>query len=211
MTTVGIINYGVGNLRSVANALEHVGAKAVISDDAKTLTACDRIVFPGVGAFAYGKKALGSKGLDKVVIDAIAAEKPLLAICIGMQLLFERSSEFGDHEGLGVIPGQISRFCTGASKTKNLRLPNVNWLQVKPSDHIDGLAAKLLEDVTPESRFYFVHSYRAENTNPHNAATSHYGGQAFAAAIGIGSVFATQFHPEKSGPDGLRMLEKFVI
>ncbi len=210
MKSVGIIDYGVGNLRSVANALKHVGAQPVISDDASTLLACDRIIFPGVGAFAYGKEALYAMGLQKVVTEAVAAEKPLLAICVGMQLMFDCSMEFGEHEGLGIIAGQIEKFETGVSMSKTLRLPNVNWLPINTSDHVEGLAKKLLEDVTESSRFYFVHSYHAKSTNPYTAATSHYGGQAFAAAVGKGSVFATQFHPEKSGPDGLKMLKKFV-
>ena len=113
MSRVGVIDYGVGNLRSVANALRHVGAEPVVSDDAETLMACERIVFPGVGAFAYGKEALYAKNLHTVVLDAVASEKPLLAICVGMQLLFEHSSEFGEHEGLGVIPGRIEKFNPG--------------------------------------------------------------------------------------------------
>lgn len=210
MRRVGVIDYGVGNLRSVANALKRVGANPIISDDANTLMECERIVFPGVGAFAYGKEALCAKGLDRVVLDAVAAEKPLLGICVGMQLMFERSSEFGDHEGLGVIPGDITRFETSASEQQTLRLPNVNWLPIATSTHVEGLAEKLLDGVTANSRFYFVHSYHAQSTNPLAVATSHYGGQSFAAAVGKGSMFATQFHPEKSGPDGLKMLNKFV-
>lgn len=210
MISVGVIDYGVGNLRSVANALRHVGAEPVVSDDAGTLMACERIIFPGVGAFAYGKEALCAKQLHNVVLDAVASDKPLLAICVGMQLLFEHSSEFGDHEGLGVIPGRIDKFETDATDAQPLRLPNVGWLPIGPSQEAEGLAGKLLEDVTADSRFYFVHSYHAQHTNPHAVATSQYGGQTFAAAVGKGSMFATQFHPEKSGPDGLKMLEKFV-
>ncbi len=210
MTTVGIIDYGVGNLRSVANALVHVGATPVVSDDPKTLLSCRRIIFPGVGAFAYGKKALYAKGLHQVVQKAIATEKPLLGICVGMQLMFERSTEFGDHEGLGIIPGKIDKFDANRIPGHPLRLPNVNWLGIKPSNKLEGLAAKLLEGVTAESKFYFVHSYHASSTTPHAAATSHYEGLAFAAAVGKGAMFATQFHPEKSGPAGLNMLKKFV-
>ncbi len=109
-----------------------------------------------------------------------------------------------------MIPGRIDKFETTGAGTHPLRLPNVGWLPVSPSPNTEGLAGKLLEDVTAESRFYFVHSYRAENTNPHAVATSEYGGQTFAAAVGKGSIFATQFHPEKSGPAGLNMLKKFV-
>ena len=210
MTTVGIIDYGVGNLRSVANALNHIGAKPVISGDPQALMTCERIIFPGVGAFGHGKETLLAKGLHRVVLDAVAARTPLLGICVGMQLLFERSTEFGEHEGLGILSGKIEKFDADAKGSPRLRLPNVNWLPIQPNPKADGLAAKLLRDVTHRSRFYFDHSYRACSSNPHTTATSHYGGQSFAAAVGKGSVFATQFHPEKSGPDGLKMLKAFI-
>ncbi len=210
MINIGVIDYGVGNLRSIANALKYVGATPVVSDSADTLMRCERIIFPGVGAFAFGKAALLAKGLHKVVFSAIADEKPLLAICAGMQLLFEHSSEFGNHEGLGVIPGQIDKFDVRAAGVQSARLPNVNWLPLTKSHHVDGLAGELLADVTDDSRFYFVHSYHAQSRGPHTVATSNFAGQTFAAAVGKGSLFATQFHPEKSGPDGLIMLEKFV-
>ena len=156
MTRVGVIDYGVGNLRSVANALRHVGADPVVSDDAKALMACERIIFPGVGAFAYGKEALYSKQLHQVVLESMAAEKPVLAICVGMQLLFEHSSEFGEHEGLGIIPGRIEQFETHGAGEQPVRLPNVGWLPIEPSQNTEGLAAKLLDEVAQDARFYFV-------------------------------------------------------
>ena len=134
----------------------------------------------------------------------------MLAICVGMQLLFDLSREFGTHEGLGIIPGSIDRFRNKAPGAEKFRLPNVNWLPIAPAEKVDGLGKKLLDEVTENSRFYFVHSYHAESANPFAIATSHYAGQAFAAAVGKGSVCATQFHPEKSGQDGLKMLSKFV-
>ena len=210
MMRVGVIDYGVGNLRSVANALRHVGAEPIVSDSTEILLGCERIIFPGVGAFAYGRNALFAKGLQQVVLQAFAAQKPLLGICVGMQLLFESSHEFGEHEGLGLLSGQIEKFDTSAPSAQHLRLPNVNWLPITPKRNASGLARKLLEDVTGDSRFYFVHSYRAQSSNPHAVATSDYGGQPFAAAVARGSIVATQFHPEKSGPDGLNMLKKFV-
>ena len=209
MRRIGVIDYGVGNLRSVANALRHVGAEPVVSDDADTLLACERLIFPGVGAFAYGRQALAAKGLDHVVCEAASAETPLLAICVGMQLLFERSSEFGEHEGLGLIPGEIDAFSPGTA-SEPVRLPNVNWLPITPAHQKTDLAERLLADVTAHSRFYFVHSYHAQSANPYTMAGAQYGGQPFAAAVARGSIFATQFHPEKSGPDGLNMLKKFV-
>lgn len=208
MTTVGIIDYGVGNLRSVANALNHVGAQPIISGDAETLMRCERIIFPGVGAFGHSMETLCERGLHQVVLDAVAVRKPLLAICVGMQMLFERSTEFGEHEGLSILSGGIGKFET--ADANGARLPNVNWLPILPAANPDGLAAKLLSRVTHRSRFYFDHSYHASSSNPHTTATSHYAGQPFAAAVGKGSVFAAQFHPEKSGPDGLNLLKAFV-
>ncbi|MEM8686369.1 MAG: imidazole glycerol phosphate synthase subunit HisH [Pseudomonadota bacterium] len=209
MMRVGVIDYGAGNLRSVANALHHVGAQPVVSDDAETLLACERLIFPGVGAFAYGKQALVSRGLDRVVSEAAARKTQLLGICVGMQLLFDRSQEFGDHEGLGLIPGEIEAFAPGGG-AQPLRLPNVNWLPIAPMSKAGGLAGRLLDGVTERSRFYFVHSYHAQSANPFAVARAQYGGQPFAAAVAKGSIFATQFHPEKSGPDGLKMLKNFV-
>ncbi len=209
MMRVGVIDYGVGNLRSVANALRHVGAKPVVSSDAETLLACERLIFPGVGAFAYGRGALAALGLDRVVREAAEREKPLLGICVGMQLLFDRSHEFGEHEGLGLIPGDIDAFSPDEG-VHPLRLPNVNWLPIAPMPKADGLAGRLLKGVTDRSRFYFVHSYHAQSDNPHAVASAQYGGQPFAAAVAKGSIFATQFHPEKSGPDGLKMLKNFI-
>lgn len=204
------MDYGIGNLRSVANALRFIGAEPVISDDAATISKCERIIFPGVGAFGYGAQALKARGLDRVVLDAASAEKPLLGICLGMQLLHESSNEFGEHPGLGIIPGRIERFEGPADGTKPLRLPNVGWLPLEVGADLDGLAKTLFADVDGSSRFYFVHSYRASAGNARTVATSEYAGLPFAAAVGTGSVVGTQFHPEKSGPAGLELLKRFV-
>lgn len=210
MTRVGIIDYGVGNLRSIANAFRHVGADPVVSECASTLRQCDRLVFPGVGAFGYGKQALCSRGLDIVVHDAIDTEKPLLAICVGMQLLFEKSFEFGSNAGLGIFDGEVGSFEADAYWDKQTRLPNVNWLPLELSGRQNEFASYLMSDVTPQSRFYFIHSYHASANGSEVTATATYGGQKFAAVASRNNIFATQFHPEKSGPDGLRMLENFA-
>lgn len=210
MKRIGVIDYGIGNLRSVANALRFVGAEPVVSDDAATLAGCDRIIFPGVGAFGYGMQALKARGLDKVVLDAAASDKPLLGICVGMQLLLDSSSEFGEHEGLGIVPGRVDRFEMTSGDDQPLRLPNVGWLPLTLKDGLDGLAKILFEGVEEDSKFYFVHSYHAGAGNPLAVATAEYAGRAFAAVVGKGSVVGTQFHPEKSGPEGLELLKRFV-
>ena len=210
MSRVGVIDYGVGNLRSVTNALKFIGSDAVVSDDAATLLSCDRIIFPGVGAFGYGMRALRAKGLDEVVLEAAKINKPVLGICVGMQLLFEGSSEFGYHKGLGMLSGNVDIFGAENNDQKNLCLPNVSWLPVSQKDNSCEQVRNLFRGVSDGSKFYFIHSYHAQVNNPHTVASAEYEGLPFAAVVAKGSVIATQFHPEKSGPDGLRLLENFV-
>ena len=155
-------------------------------------------------------RALREKRLDKVVLEAANADKPVLCICVGMQLLFDGSSEFGDYEGLGMIPGKVDVFGSNTTAKENLRLPNVSWLPIKKVEELNGSAQALFDDVPENSKFYFIHSYHADADNPHTMATSEYEGLPFAAVVAKGSVIATQFHPEKSGPDGLRLLKNFV-
>lgn len=205
MKRIGVIDYGVGNLRSVVNALRFVGSEPVVSEEPATLMSCDGIILPGVGAFGYGMQALRVRGLDRVVSEAARVETPLLGICLGMQLLLEGSSEFGEHDGLGIIPGRVASF-----DSKALRLPNVGWLPIVPAARLDGLAGTLLEGVGETSSFYFVHSYHAKADNPMTIATSEYEGHPFAAVVGKGSAVGMQFHPEKSGPAGLALLKRFV-
>ena len=210
MTRVGIIDYGVGNLRSVSNALKHIGAESFVSADANELLKCDRIIFPGVGAFGYGMECLEKKRLDRVVKEAELLQIPLLGICVGMQLLFESSSEFGDHKGLGVIPGKVDRIKRQENDSTPLRLPNVGWAGVSITERLEGLAAKFLRGLNISSQFYFVHSYCAAPDGPNTIATSRYANNSFAAVVAKGSVIGTQFHPEKSGLHGLNLLKNFI-
>ena len=213
---IAIIDYGSGNLHSASKAFERAAresgiyAEILVTPDPDDVRAAERIVLPGVGAFGKAMNELDARGMKNAVLEFVTTGRPFLGICVGMQLLFQRSTEFGEHEGLGILSGEIEKFDTDGKGSPRLRLPNVNWLPIQPDPNADGLAAKLLRDVTHRSRFYFDHSYRAYSSNPHTTATSHYGGQSFAAAVGKGSVFATQFHPEKSGPDGLKMLKAFI-
>jgi glutamine amidotransferase len=206
------MDYGVGNLRSVVNAFTHIGADAIVSGDRDILAACDKIVFPGVGAFGYGIKSLCAKGLNEFVLETIEKAKPLLGICVGMQLLHEGSTEFGQHKGLGVVTGTIERFdeTSDTSSAEELRLPHVGWTHITPTQNNSGMVAELLSDVTDTSKFYFVHSYKSSNDNKAAAATATYGNKKFAAVVAHGSAVGTQFHPEKSGPDGLALLKNFA-
>lgn len=208
MTRVGVVDYGVGNLRSVSNALAHLGARPLVSGEASQLEGCDRLVLPGVGAFAHGMQALKERGLDAFVRGWAAGQRPLLGICLGMQLLLEASSEFGETPGLGILPGRVDALPQlGSSRQVPLRLPHVGWAALQSRAEP---APDLLDGVPQEARFYFVHSYACRAEHPDCAATAGYRGIRFAAFLRRGQVLGVQFHPEKSGPPGLRLLRNFV-
>jgi glutamine amidotransferase len=194
---IAVLDYGIGNLRSAEKALQRVGGDAVLVSDPDVAAGADAVVLPGVGAFGRCMEALRSSGLDKVALDAVDSGKPFLGICIGMQLLYEGSDEDPDVAGLGVLPGRIRLLPDGVKR------PQMQWNRLdvaRPSAVFDGLGS--------EPWVYFVHSYAAE---PSDAviATCDYGGPVV-AAVGTGRLWATQFHPEKSGPVGMRVLANFV-
>ena len=196
---IAIIDYGMGNLRSVQKALESLGCEAVITDERAALEAAERVILPGVGAFSDAMAQLRRRELDKAVREAVQAGKPLLGICLGMQLLFASSEEGGHFEGLGIIPGAITRF-----PERGLKVPHMGWnnLHLRP--------CPLFEGILGSPYVYFVHSYHAaEVSDEWTAATSDYGA-VFTAAVHRGNVYGTQLPPEKSGAAGLRMLENFA-
>jgi glutamine amidotransferase len=200
---ITIVDYGVGNLRSVQKALEHVGAPATISSDPAWLEAAAQqgssgIVLPGVGAFGDGMRELDRRGLVAPLLHLARANTPLLGICLGMQLLFEGSEEMGEHQGLGLLPGQAIRFPPGP-----LKVPHVGWNQLRVRQH------PLLAGITNGAYAYFVHSYYVAPDEPGDVlATTDYGLE-FAAVIGRGQVWGAQFHPEKSQEVGLQLLANF--
>lgn len=210
MTTVsltGIIDYGVGNVRSVQSAVEAVGGTAILSSDHNELLACDRLILPGVGAFAYGMNALELRGLDKIVKQAVAEDMPLLGICLGMQMLTRSSQEFGESIGLELTEGIASQL-TPTDSSQKLRLPHVAWKPIRrKTDDMEWL----YEGIDPDARFYFIHSFAIGSDSGDVAATADHDGVEFAAILSKGSVIGTQFHPEKSGPEGLKMLKNFVF
>ena len=203
---IAIIDYGMGNLRSVQKGLEKIGAEAFVTNDPKTLYEADRVVLPGVGAFRDCIKNLEQGGFVEPILRVIADGRPFLGICLGLQLLFSESEEFGLHKGLGVIPGRVVRFpdgmCIGGDK---LPVPHMGWNQIliqKNSPVFDGIA--------DNTNFYFVHSYYVKPDEPSVvAATCNYGIE-FCAARQRDNVMATQFHPEKSQAVGLKMLKNFA-
>ena len=195
---VGIIDYGVGNLFSLRSSFAAIGVEAFVSGDAAELANADRLILPGVGAFGDAARKLRDSGLDTFVKEQAASGKPLMGICLGMQLLFEKSYEYGEHEGLGLLKGQVVGM--SGRLPDGLKIPHMGWnaLQLtKP--------AKLLEE---GSYVYFVHSFYAENCAESLAAVTDYG-IPITAAVESRNIFGCQFHPEKSGNVGLMILKKF--
>jgi imidazole glycerol-phosphate synthase subunit HisH len=201
---VGIVDGGLGNVRSVANALRHVGAEPVPSAEPAALSRLPALVLPGVGTFAAGMETLRRHGLVEVLRAHAASGRPLLGICLGMQLLFDEGEEFGRSAGLGLLRGDVARLEVDA------KLPHVGWNELVPP--APGCwQGSLLAGEPAGVQAYFVHSYAARPAGDDVVlSTARYGGRAFCAAVRSGAVVGTQFHPEKSGEAGLRMLERFV-
>ena len=199
----GIIDYGVGNLCSLCSSFAFIGERAIVSGDRDELSACERILLPGVGAFADAADKLRESGLDAFVLEAASSGKPLLGICLGMQLLFERSYEFGDYAGLGLLKGKIVPI---PDQNHTLKIPQIGWNALHfPQDKPKG---PLFRDVHEGDCVYFVHSFYATDCADSVSATTEYGIELTAAAES-GNVFGTQFHPEKSGTVGLKILRSF--
>jgi len=196
---VSVIDYDMGNLRSIANALRHVGAEVRVVREASEVRAADRVVLPGVGAFGAAMRRLSSSGVDDAVRDHVAAGRPFLGICIGFQVLFALGDEHGERPGLGLVDGEIRRFCT------DLHVPHVGWNALNLRAH-----HPVFDGHSPEPHVYFVHSYRAVGVRDADViATTEYG-EPFVSAVARDALVATQFHPEKSGPEGLRILKNFL-
>jgi glutamine amidotransferase len=198
---IAIIDYQMGNLRSVQKGFEKVGHAAVISGDPQEIEAADRVVLPGVGAFEDAMADLRRTGLVDPILAAIDAGKPFLGICLGLQLLFDVSHEEGEHAGLGVIAGEVIRFVPGEGR----KVPHMGWnqLQVRRS-------APVLAGIPDGRHFYFVHSYYVVPRDESIIATETCYGPQFCSAIWRDNLFATQFHPEKSQRDGLQILKNFA-
>lgn len=202
---IAIVDYGVGNLFSLLSGLRALGLEAQVTGDAEALRAADQIILPGVGAFGDAAARLHKSGLWEVLIEQAANGKPLLGICLGMQLLFERSEEYGDHEGLGLIPGRVAAMRPALTAAgQDLKVPHMGWnaLQIIKDD-------PLFAHFTPGSHVYYVHSFYAVDCKESTLAVSDYG-LPVTGAVRRGSVWGTQFHPEKSGVVGLTLLKAFA-
>lgn len=194
---IAIIDYGMGNLRSVQKAFEYLGNKAVITQQTSEIQKADKVVLPGVGAFRDAMQTIKQKGIDRVLYEVVEQKKPLLGICLGMQMFFEKSYEYGEQKGLGILQGEIIKL------PESVKIPHMGWnsLNIKKK-------SPLFEGLSEEPYVYFVHSYHLQTQADIVSATTYYGKEIQVAAQKE-NVFALQFHPEKSGDVGLNILQNF--
>ncbi|GAA5001320.1 imidazole glycerol phosphate synthase subunit HisH [Acinetobacter puyangensis] len=201
MTRIALLDYGMGNLHSAAKALEYVGATVDVTNDPKLVAQADKIVFPGVGAMRDCIQGMREAGIDEVVRQAVF-NKPVLAICVGMQALMQHSEENGGADALGIFKGQVKHF----PEIAPLKVPHMGWNQVHQTDPTHPM----WKDIAQDSRFYFVHSYYVEPEDQNLVAATCDYGLNFCTALHQENLFATQFHPEKSHTAGLQLLKNFV-
>lgn len=201
---IAIIDYGVGNIFSLYSSFKFIGADAVLTSDKETITKSDKIILPGVGAFADAARKLKETGLGELVISEASKGKPLLGICLGMQLLFEKSYEYGEHEGLGLIKGSIKPI--EPDIPKGYKIPHIGWNALHfPKDKP---VSPLFKNIKENDFVYFVHSYYGTDCEASTIATAEYGAK-LTAAVADKNIYGVQFHPEKSGDIGLNILRAF--
>ena len=197
---IALIDYGIGNLRSVEKALMAVGCQVSLTSQPSEILSADKVVLPGVGAFGDGMQGLRQRGLVEAIEALVEARKPLLGICLGMQLLFEVSYEIGVHPGLGLLPGEVRRF-----ESNDLKVPQTGWNQIRPRRE-----SRLLNGLAPNSYAYFNHSYYCQPADPGDILASSEYGVDYASVVGRDGLYGVQFHPEKSQAVGLQILRNFV-
>ena len=197
---IAIMDYGIGNLGSVKNALDYLGFDSIITSDKNVILNADKVILPGVGAFSDAINTFKKYGFDKVLSELIQKEKPILGICVGMQLLFDLDYEHGIYEGLKILRGEVVKF---ESNNNEYKIPQMGWNQIEVVRE-----NKLLKGVDGKN-VYFVHSYYVTNNLEDVIAYTEYAGVKYASAVNRGNLYATQFHPEKSGEVGLKILKNF--
>lgn len=208
---VTVIDYGLSNLRSVQNAFAHCGAETLLTSSPADVRAAEALVLPGVGAFRDGMAGLERLGLVDVIRQKAAEGTPLLGICLGMQMLFEESEEFGTYPGLGLIPGRVVKIPDADVQGHPQKVPHISWDPLFPAGGHADFAGTVLAGVTPGQECYFIHSYEAKPTHEADRlADTRYGGRSVCAVAAHGSVVGCQFHPEKSGPVGLSIISQFI-
>ena len=205
MTKIAVLDYGIGNIRSICSALEFIGVDAILSNDKNTLNNADGLVIPGVGAFDAGMAKLKEIDAVSFLQDVSQTNKPMLGICLGMQLLFDESEENGYFSGLGIVAGSVNKLCL----PKGIRIPHISWntLLSSPANYWHE---SILKGLTNEDEMYFVHTYAAKpKYAEHVLAYTDYAGEEFCSAVKKGNVYGCQFHPEKSADKGLGVLRNF--
>jgi len=202
-----IIDYGIGNVKSIMNALEHRGQKAFLSRDRDVILGADGLILPGVGAFSHGMNNLNKYGLVTIIKEYVKTDKPLLGICLGMQMLLEESEEFGNTKGIGIIKGKVIKL--PVVNSNKIKLPHIGWNEIQTNKIKWGNT--ILNDVEVSSNMYFVHTYVAIPNNENEIlSTTEYFGIEFCSSLKKGNVYGCQFHPEKSASRGLTIIRNFI-
>lgn len=208
MSRVTIVDYGIGNLLSVQRACEYWGSEVDFTDSSSGIDHAEHLILPGVGAFADGMAGLQQKGLIAPIQKYAAQNRPFMGICLGMQMMLEEGEEFGRHEGLGIIPGTVTKIADSGIDGRVHKIPHIGWNALLENTNWQGT---ILQEVVPGSAAYFVHSFTAMPTNESNRlADCRYNGRVISAAIHEGNLYGCQFHPEKSGQVGLKIIRSFL-
>ena len=208
MKKITIINYGCGNILNLARSVEFLGYEAEITNDKEKLLNAEHLILPGVGAFSTAAKQLDKYNLYECISEYSKSKKPLLGICLGMQLLFTSSYEFGNHKGLGLIEGEVTKI--SGNGNKELKVPHIGWNEIYPTNNKKEWGNKILKNTLIGKDFYFVHSYVGVTKNPQSTiAVCNYSNISIPAVVSKENIFGCQFHPEKSGENGLKVLKNF--
>lgn len=208
---VTVIDYGLSNLRSVQNAFAHCGAETMLTSSPADVRAAEALVLPGMGAFRDGMAGLERLGLVEVIRQKATEGTPLLGICLGMQMLFDASEEFGTYSGLGLIPGRVVKIPDTDLQGHPQKVPHISWDPLFPAGGRTDFSGTVLAGVTPGQECYFIHSYEAKPSHEEDRlADTRYGGRSVCAVAAHGAVVGCQFHPEKSGPVGLSIISQFL-
>jgi imidazole glycerol-phosphate synthase subunit HisH len=211
MPEVVVVDYGLGNLLSVRRGLEYCGGTVTITANPDIILSAPRVILPGVGSFADGMSELRNLGLDAVIREVVEQGSFLLGICLGMQMLLDESEEFGKTEGLGIIPGSVVPVPSPSTNGFVQKIPHIGWNNLVLPKGFDSWENSLLQEINPGEAVYFIHSFMAVLNNPdHCIANCLYGGVSVPATIGRDNVYGCQFHPEKSGAVGLKVLRRFL-
>ena len=211
MSSVTVIDYDCGNLFGMQRALEVCGGDVVVADTPETVLQADRLVLPGVGAFGDAAAALRRRGIDDAVCAFAKSGKPFLGVCVGMQLLFDESEEFGSHRGLGLMAGKVAKIPETGADGERHKIPHIGWQEIIPPDEERTRNDTIFFDIETPIYTYFVHSYTAVPAEERDRlADSSYNGRLICAAVRRDNVWGCQFHPERSGPTGLNMLRNFM-